>query len=265
MKNQKVNYYKDELKDEFSEAKIVPRRIDEKYIYNKSLLWDFCSFIMQNILTMPLKVLFVKIKFRQKFIGKDKLKKCKRTGYFIYGNHTQPFADTFIPSLANYPKRNFLIANPENVSMNGLKTIAEMAGAIPIPRIPKDDEKLNLKAMKNFLSYIKKIINKNYSITIYPEAHIWPYYTKIRNFKSVSFKYPIQFEKPAYCITNTYQSYGKNKDKIKIVSYVDGPFYYDKNLKPKEAQEKLRNDIYYTMCDRAKNSNIEYIKYIKKD
>ena len=31
MKEEKVNYYSDELNDEFSAAKIVPRVIDENY------------------------------------------------------------------------------------------------------------------------------------------------------------------------------------------------------------------------------------------
>ena len=132
-----------------------------------------------------------------------------------------------------------------------------MLGAIPVPD--------NKKAMKNFLEIIKKRVDKGQSITIYPEAHIWPYYTKIRPFKTVSFKYPIQFEKPAFCITNTYQSYGKNNKKIKIVSYIDGPFFPDEGLNIKEKQQNLRDKIYNCMEKRSKNSNIEYIKYIKSD
>ena len=50
-----------------------------------------------------------------------------------------------------------------------------------------------------------------------------------------------------------------------MISYIDGPFFASKDLNPKEAQEKLRNDIYEMMCSRSKNSNIEVIKYIKKD
>ncbi len=253
MDTKKIIYYKDELEDEFSEVKIKPRVIDENYNYSKNPLWDFCSLIFQNIISMPIKILYAKIKFRLKYIGKEKLKKCKDTGYFIYGNHTQAFADTFIPSLANYPKRNFLIVNPENISMKGLKTIVEMLGAIPIPG--------NKVAMKKFLDEIEKKINKKHSITIYPEAHIWPYYTKIRPFKAVSFKYPVKLNKPTFCITNTYQSYGKNNDKIKIVSYIDGPFFYNKKLTPKEAQQNLRDIIYNCMVERSKNSNMEYIKY----
>ena len=155
-----------------------------------------------------------------------------------------------------YPKRNFLIVNPVNISLKGTGTLVEMLGAMPIPS--------NKSAMKNFLEAIKQKINKGYAITIYPEAHIWPYYTKIRPFKDVSFKYPVQLEKPAFCITNTYQSYGKNNKKIKIVSYIDGPFFTNKELTLKEQQKELRNKIYNCMDERSKNSNIEHIKYIKK-
>ena len=253
----KVVYYEDELNDEFSKAKINPILIDENYKYNHSFLWDFCSFLVQNVFSMPIKILYVKWKFKIKFIGKDKLKKYNKPGYFIYGNHTQDIADTIIPSLLVYPKRNFFIVNPENVSMKGLKTVTEMLGALPIPH--------NFSGMKNFMDVVSEKIHKNYSITIYPEAHIWPYYTKIRNFKSVSFKYPIEHEKPTFCFTNTYQSFGKNNDKVKIVTYIDGPFWPDKSLSKKQSQLKLRNEIYNTMVQRSLNSNIDVIEYKQKE
>lgn len=253
----KIIYYEDELNDEFSKSSIEPRIIDENYKYvHKNPLWNLCSFVLQNILSVPIKILYAKIKFRIKYIGKEKIKPYRNEGYFIYGNHTQPFADIFIPSIPMYPKRNFLIVNPVNISLKGTGTLVEMLGAMPIPS--------NKSAMKNFLEAIKQKMNKGYAITIYPEAHIWPYYTKIRPFKDVSFKYPIQLKKPAFCITNTYQSYGKNNKKIKIVSYIDGPFYPNKELTLKEQQKELRNKIYNCMDERSKNSNIEHIKYIKK-
>ena len=175
MKEKQVIYYEDELNDEFSTVQIIPRVIDENYPYfHQNPLWDITSYLLQNIISMPIKVLYAKLKFRIKYIGKEKLKKYKKTGYFMYVNHTQAFADTFIPSLANYPKRNLFIVNPENISMRFLKHAVELLGAIPVPG--------NKKAMKNFLEVIEKRIQNNSSITIYPEAHIWPYYTKIRPF-----------------------------------------------------------------------------------
>ncbi len=256
MEKRKVIYYKDELNDEFSTAKIIPRRIDENYKYEHNIIWDICSYLLQNIISMPIKIGYEKIKFKLKYIGKEKLKPYKKQGYFIYANHTQAFADTFIPSVANYPKRNFLIVNPANVSIKYAKTAIEMLGAIPTP-----DTKI---AMKKFLKIIKEKINKNYSITIYPEAHIWPYYTKIRPFKDVSFKYPVELDVPVFCLTNTYKGYGKNNNKIKIITYIDGPFFVDKSLNKKESQKDLRNKVYNCMVQRSKSSDIEYIKYIKK-
>lgn len=257
MKEKKIIYYKDELNDEFSSAKITPIKIDGNYKYRRNFLWNIVSFITQNILSMPIKVGYSKIKFRIKYIGKEKLKKYKKEGYFVYVNHTQAFADTFIPSIAIYPKRNFLIVNPENISMKFSKNIIEMLGAIPVPG--------DKEAMKNFLETINSHIKKGHSITIYPEAHIWPYYTKIRPFKAVSFAYPVNLKKPTFCMTNTYQSYGKNSDKIKIVTYIDGPFLPNEDLPKKEQKQELRDRIYNCMVERSKNSNIEYIKYVKAE
>ena len=255
MKQKQIIYYKDELNDDFVKAKIVPKVIDEKYKYIANKFWDFVCFCMQNIISMPIKILYSKIKFRIKYIGKEKLKQYKNTGYFVYANHTQIFADTFIPSIPLYPKRNFFIVNPENVSMKFLGNIVQLLGALPIPN--------NKKGMKNFLEVIHKHIEKKHSITIYPEAHIWPYYTKIRPFKAVSFKYPIDLNVPVFCMTNTYQSYGKNNDKIKIITYIDGPFFPNKNLPKNEQKQDLRNQVYNQMVKRSKNSNIEFIEYKK--
>lgn len=258
MKKQEVIYYKDELNDEFSKAKITPRLVDENYKYiHKNPFWNICSFIMQNILLVPIRYLYPKLKFRQKFIGKEKLKDYKKKGYFIYANHTQAIADTILPSNLSFPKRNFYIVNPENISMKFLGNSVQMMGAIPISATKS--------GMKNFRKAVEKRIRKGYSISIYPEAHIWPYYTKIRPFRTVSFKYPIELNVPTFSITNTYQSYGRKNNKVQIITYVDGPFYANNELQSiKDKKLDLRNKVYNTMVERSKKSNIEYIKYIKE-
>ena len=253
---QKIIYYKDELNDEFSEAKIVPRKIDENYKYiHKNPFWIIMAFLF-NLIAIPIKFIYPKLKFRIKYIGKEKLKKYKKTGYFVYVNHTQEFGDTLIPSNPIFPKRNYIIVNPENVSMPILGNSVQMLGAIPIP---------NTKiAMKNFIDKINKVINGKNAITIYPEAHIWPYYTKIRPFKSVSFKYPIDLKVPTFCMTNTYVK-RKKSNKVNIVTYIDGPFFPNEDLKNKQEQKQdLRDKVYKQMVKRSENSNIEQIKYILK-
>ena len=257
MTEKKVIYYTDELNEEFSEAQITPRVIDKDFPYFHNRIWDICSLAIQNILSMPIKILYQKLKFHLRYVGKEKLKECKNGGYFIYGNHTQPFADTFIPSVANYPHRNFFIVNPENVSMPGLHVLVEMLGAIPIP--------CDMGGMKHFVKSVEDKIRRGYSVTIYPEAHIWPYYIGIRPFKSVSFQYPVKLDCPVYALTNTYHERKGKPGKVDIVTYIDGPFYPDTSLKPKERQQDLRDRVYQCMSERSKESDYEVIQYVKKE
>ena len=84
MKKNKVIYYNDELNDEFSTAVIEPRIIDEKYKYKHSFIWECFSALIQNILSIPIKWCYLKFKFGHKFIGREKYKECKDTGFFIY-------------------------------------------------------------------------------------------------------------------------------------------------------------------------------------
>ena len=254
---QKVVYYTDELNDEFSDAKITPDIIDENYKYiHKNPFWKIGEWIV-FVISLPIKTLVPKLKFHIKYIGKEKVKDYKKQGCFIYANHTQPFCDTFIPTNHIFPKMNALIVNPENVSMKGLKTLVKMLHAIPIPN--------SISGMKNFLEAIEYyIVKKKAAVTMYPEAHIWPYCSFVRNFADVSFKYPIKYNAPAFCVTNTYHKYGKSG--VQIISYIDGPFFADEKISNnKERQRDLRNRIYNQMCERARSSNVEVVKYIRKE
>lgn len=256
MESRKVIYYTDELNDEFSTAEITAKPIGEDYKYiNDSLLKRFTHFFWYRIVAMPIAFLYPKIVFGNKIIGAKKLKAAKGTGYFIYGNHTQPICDPFIPNRMNISRDKYFIVHPNNVSMPFLGRVTPSLGAIPIPD--------GMKAYRNFVSAIDTRIAQKKAIVIYPEAHIWPYYTKIRPFTDVSFQYPIKLNVPAFCFTNTYQK-RKFFKKPKIVTYVDGPFYPDEKLSGAKKRTDLRDRIYETMCERSKNSNAIIIEYIKR-
>ena len=64
--NNRIIYYNDELNDEFSLKKIKPITIDENYKYKHNILWDLCSFVLQNFISMPLKYFYAKLKFKHK-------------------------------------------------------------------------------------------------------------------------------------------------------------------------------------------------------
>ena len=253
-KEQQVIYYKDELNDEFSKAKIKTKVIDEKYKYiNNNLFWKMGHFFWYRIFATPLAFGYCKSKFKIKVVNKHILKDVKG-GYFLFGNHTQETADAFIPNIVSFPKKLYVIVHPNNVSQKFVGKITPMMGALPLPS--------NLKATKNFIDAIDTRIKEGHAIMIYPEAHIWPYYTKIRPFPSTSFRYPIKLNAPTFSITTTYQQKGKS-NKPKITVFVDGPFYPDEGLEGKEREENLRNKVYNSMVERSKNSTFEFIRYEK--
>jgi 1-acyl-sn-glycerol-3-phosphate acyltransferase len=253
----KVIYYTDELNDEFSTATITPKRIDGGYRYmRKGLLDKLAHILFYRIIAEPVAWLFLKLKFNHKIIGKNLLK-TEKNGYYLYGNHTNPMADAFIPSMLTFPKRATIIVHPNNVSMPILGKVTPYLGALPLP----DDK----QAMKNFGEVLTDTIKDKNPVIIYPEAHIWPYYTDIRNFKDTSFHYPVSENAPVYCFTNTYHKKRFGKD-CKIITYVDGPFFPEENAKtPKLKRQSLRNQVYDRMKMRAKENTFTKVHYIKKE
>ena len=255
MDDRKVIYYTDEMNDEFSTTEITPRKIDENYVYiHHSAFKRFTHFFWYRIVATPIACAYVRLTFGHQIRGRQKFQKHAKDGYFMYGNHTQDIADPFIPNMINFPKTNYVIVHPNNVSMPVLGKITPPLGALPIPD--------GMKAYKNFLEAIDTRISEGHCVVIYPEAHIWPYYTKIRNFPDTSFAYPAKSGAPVYCFTNTYHKRRFFKQP-RIVTYIDGPFYPDMDKPLKARRKELRDKVYRTMCKRAKKSDHEQIRYIK--
>ena len=257
MDKRKVIYYRDELNDEFSIAEIKPKPIDGNYVYiHNSAVKKITHFFWYRIVANPIAFFYTKISFHHKIVNKKILKPYRKSGYFMYGNHTQDIADACIPSMINNPKDTYVIVHANNVSMPYLGRVTPSMGALPLPD--------GMDAYGNFLRAIETRINEGRAVVIYPEAHIWPYYTRIRPFSDTSFHYPIKYKTPAFCFTNTYQKRKIGK-KPKIVTYVDGPFFPDDKLPLRDRKKELRNRIYECMTERAKLSTVEQIKYIKRE
>ena len=257
MDKRKVIYYSDELNDEFSTAEITPIKIDGDYVYiHRSPFKRFTHFFWYRIVATPIAYAYVRLTFGHRIKGKYKLKKHWDDGFFMYGNHTQEIGDPFIPNMISFPKTCYMVVHPNNVSMPVLGKITPSLGALPLPE--------GMKAYKNFLEAIDTRISEGHIVVIYPEAHIWPYYTKIRNFPDTSFAYPAKDGTPVYCFTNTYRKRRFFKHP-RIVSYVDGPFYPDMDKPLKLRRKELRDKVYRVMCKRAEKSDHEQIKYIKRE
>ena len=249
----KVIYYESELSDDFSGFKRKEVPIDQSYSYQRSLLWRGVAYILYSLVRV-FAFIYMKLVFHLKIVNRDALKKHKKEGYFIYANHTHAPADGFTPSIIAFPKHVHILVTSENISLKGTKNIMAMLGATPIPN--------RMSGMRNFKEYIHKLLEKKRVIMIYPEAHIWPYYTRIRSFEAVSFTYPVIENKPIFTFTVTYQ---KGIFMPRMTCYVDGPFYPRKDCDRRIAIKDLRDKAFNTMVNRSKNSSYEKIKYMKRE
>lgn len=252
--NKKVFYYQDELNDDFANNGIEGKKIKSSFKYvHKNPIYKFFEFIVYFIIAKPIVRLLNKVTYKQKFINHLNVSKRELKGCYIYSNHTQAMGDAFTPNLI-FHKKNNIITGPEAFSIPCLRTIVGMLGGIPLPS--------TLEGSLNFTKAIQTKVKKGQHITIYPEAHIWPYYTKIRPFVDGSFRYPVESNKPVICITNTYRKKGH---RIQMVSHIDGPFYPNTCIDKKEARKQLRDQVYDIMVERSKENEIEKIHYIDRN
>lgn len=253
-------YYRDEINDDFATLQIKSKQInsDFNYVNKHKLYWLFVH-IARLTFIIPFLNILSKIVYRTKVKNKQVLKRVKKTGYFLYSNHTSSFDPINHVCLVNQSKYSAIIASLETFSIKGLKEVVHFLGAIPIPVSPK--------MYRNFHEALHHHINHKHKIIIYPEAHIWPFYNDIRPFKSVSFRYPVEFNAPIIIATTIYKKRRFAK-KPKMEIYLDGPFYKNNNLMFKEQIDNLRNIAYETMKKRINQfgsyATYEYIK-IKDD
>ncbi len=185
--------------------------------------------------------------------NKTALKQAK-CGCFIFGNHTQPFGDVIIPALAALPKRIYTICSPSNLGMQGIGKALPYLGALPVPD--------SITGLKKLSDAVVTRINSGNAVVVYPEAHVWEYYTGIRPFSEASFLYPVRTKKPSFCMTAVYTKH-KFFKRPKMTVYIDGPFYPDESLNQREQAKQLHGIIHETMQKRSKESNFDYIEYKK--
>lgn len=250
--------YEDELNEEFSGIRRETICIDEKYRYlSKNPFVKILEFFVYRVVMTPIAFLWCKLKFRYRVVNKKVFKKVKKTGYFVFGNHTLMAGDAFFPSLISFPRKTKVVVNADNLSLPyPVRRWVELSGAIPIPT--------KLSGMRNFLNALEKQTLLGRAVQIYPEAHIWPYFTGIRPFTADAFLYPIRFDVPAFASTITFQKTGKRKTP-RITVFVDGPFYPDASLPKREQADRLRNDVYEAMKKRSESSTYAAIRYVKKE
>lgn len=231
---------------------------DFKYVHTNKI-WRLCSHILYTSVAKPLVFVAGKICRGIKVKNKNVLKSIRKTGYFLYGNHTSPWDGVTSPGFIATNKKTYTVANAGAVSIRGLHNLVMMLGALPVPNNPKNT--------KNFLEAIELRVKQNQVIAIFPEAHIWPYCQIVRPFTDVSFVYPVRFNKPVVAMATTFRRQKKNssyRHRPRITITLSEPIYPNPSLSEKENMKYLRDQVYdFLNSVVSKAPKVDYITYIK--
>ena len=247
--------YRDVLNDDFAGNNIKSRPLPDDYRYlPKTPLRRGWDFFLHHFLVTPLVFLFQKIVFHEHIVNRKVLRPYLKTGFYLYGNHTRSAGDAFTPHLVSFPRKAYILVNSDAVAIPVLRDVVASLGGVPLP-----DSRRNYRSFRDAL----KKISENGCVCIYPEAHIWPYYTDIRPFRDGSFHYPAEYNKPVFCFTVTYKKRRFLRFPCTVV-YVDGPFFPDPSLDVRQNRKLLRNRVYETMKMRSAESDYAHCRYIDR-
>ena len=253
MRAERVYAYSDPLNDDFAGTNITTCRVGKEFRFvRSSLLWRAVSFVVYYVIAFPIVWLVARLYLGLRFENKKVLRQLRGKGFFLYGNHTQ-ILDAFLPAIAAFPRRAYIVAGPDVVSIPGIKHLVMMLGALPIPT--------EMSAMRGFLDAISLRYRQNACVAMFPEAHIWPYYTGIRPFPDTSFRYPVK--EVAMVVT-----YRKRKGLFRFLKRPGIKVSFseimmpDNSLTPRKAQAELRNQAFAFMDTVARSKDqIRYIRY----
>lgn len=246
----RIRYYETYTDDFFDDG--------GSYSFPENYKWirrDFLSRVASAViyaLALIFSNIYCRLFLRVRIKGAGKVRRHKG-GFFVYANHTQPIGDVFDPALACFPKRIYVIVSKANLALPVIGKLLPYLGALPIPD--------TLDGMRRFGSAVKTRVDGGHPVVVYPEAHLWDYYTKIRPFPDSAFSFPVRNDKDVFCMTTTYQSRGEGK-RPRITLYVDGPFRAE-GENTRERSRSLRDRVYAAMSDRSRMSDCEYVKYVR--
>lgn len=252
-------YYSDLLNDDFGEIGLERMEVPSNYKYKRTNpINNFFSNILYYVIAMPILKLVcffsgVKVKNRKS------LKLLKKSGAFIYANHTN-FLDMiqYQTIVTGYMKRVNIIGYSDTLSIPIVKHLARALGYIPIPT--------DFKGQAKFMDALKFYIDKNQFIVIFPEAHIWQYYTEIRPFTSASFHYPAKFMAPIIPIVTVFRRGIFKNSKPKETLVIGDPIFPNSEFNLKENKEFLREECYKQMVSiSSKYEQYKYFNYIYKE
>jgi 1-acyl-sn-glycerol-3-phosphate acyltransferase len=248
MARQRVRYY-DTYRDDFAQTAAQETQLPADYS------WQAKAAVPSRIVTAIARNLgnwYCRLVLHQRIVGAEKLAEFA-AGAYVYANHTQPVGDAFTPLIAGRGRHVQVLAAPANRGVPLIGRVLEYGGGLLVPN--------KLHQLGCFERALRAQVAAGALVTIYPEAHVWPYATMIRTFVPGSMHYPVATNSPVYTATRTYQRRSGRGKPLQTV-YIDGPFWPNAAVSKHKAQRELMLQVRASMQWRAAQSNTcSYYEY----
>ncbi len=199
--------------------------------------------LISNVLSLPIFVILYiidKIFFGFSVVGKEKIVDDK--GFVSISNHIH-YLDCTLIGLIYYPGRVHYPTLEENFKIPVVRKLIRLLYAMPISKERKKKNK--------FYSEIMNAFKGKFILHMYPEAAMWPYYEKIREFKYGAFKIVVDsnvgVQPIRFVFTKSSRIYKIYKRKKCICAVVLNPLYPNMELEYRDRIEDLRNKTYEVM------------------
>ncbi|MEG1509032.1 MAG: lysophospholipid acyltransferase family protein [Clostridia bacterium] len=187
-----------------------------------------------------------------KIKGKKNLKAIKKSkkGAISVCNHCM-ILDCTMAQLATFRKKIYLPTVQETCQIPVVRRFVRCLNAVPIPR--------GIKPMKVFMDDINKLLQDGNFIHFYPEASLWPWYDKLRPFKTGCFKFAVDNDVAVVPMALTFRD--RNKWWKKIISRrpmvtltVLEPIFPNKELPKKQCVLDLANRAHQMINEQITNN-----------
>lgn len=217
--------------------------IDQEYHYiEEEKIFRFFSNVLYYLIAYPIISIVNKVVYDLKIEGIENVKDLQG-GAISVSNHVL-FLDCSMVGLALKNKKVYYTSLESTFKVPIIRKLIKLLRAVPIPTGAKNKE--------NFIKAISKTLEDGNVVHFYPEAALWPYHSKIRNFKNGAFKFAVENKVPIIPIVITFREpkgirklFKRKKDvTVKVLKPIK---YINENISVKQNAEELKKKVHEVM------------------
>ena len=222
--------------------------IDRNYEYvSKDIIFNTFSDVLYYLIAYPILKVLTKIVYDLKIEGRENIDFLEK-GAISVSNHVL-FLDCAMVGLAWGLKRVYYTTLEGSFKIPFVRKLIKLLRAMPIPE--------KIKNREYFLKAVDEVLSNGDYVHFYPEAALFPYYKKIRNFKNGAFSIAVKNNVPIVPMVFTFREpkgirkiFKKKKDvTLKILKQVT---IKEEGLNQKQKEELLKNKVHTMMEDVVK-------------